>query len=205
MFLLSPASCGGRRAQLLFRDAAAFPLATRVRNGGAPLAEVFTFLSGLYFRGKVAYATAFASPPSDAPPALVITSSRGLVPLDANITLSDLEEFARVPIGNDSMGFLSPLERTARQLNARMGADSLVVLLGSIATGKYVDTLLEIFGSRLRFPGDFVGRGDMSRGSLMLRAASDTQELQYVPLDGRPRHGVRPPKLEPRRWPRVSP
>jgi hypothetical protein len=53
MFLLSPASTHGRRAQLLFRDAAAFPIATAVRSpGGAPLGDVFAFLSGLYFRGN---------------------------------------------------------------------------------------------------------------------------------------------------------
>jgi hypothetical protein len=202
VFLLSPASCGGRRAQLLLRDAAAFPLAHQVRNGGASLADVFTFLSGLYFRGKVAYARAFARPPRGAEPALVVTSSRGLVPLDVNVTIEDLREFATVPIGTDSAHYRSELERSSLTLKALIDAETRVVLLGSIASGKYVDTLLEIFGERLRFPEEFVGRGDMSRGSLMLRCAESSLELTYVPIDGRSRHGKRPPRLEPRRWPR---
>ena len=67
IFLLSPASCGGKRAALLFNDRAEFDIARRVREGtGAPLGEVFSFLSGLYFRGKITYARAFQNAP---PPA----------------------------------------------------------------------------------------------------------------------------------------
>ncbi len=198
VFLLSPANALGKRARLLVRDAAAFPLAQQVRNGGAPLSEVFAFVSGLYFRGKVEYAHAFAAPPPGTPPAMVITSSRGLVPLDMHTTLADLEEFARVPIGDDSHAFLSALQRTARALRAQLLPQSIVVLLGSIATGKYVDTLTDVFGARLRFPAAFIGRGDMSRGGLMLRCADDGEELEYVPIDGRTRRGPRPPRLTPR-------
>ena len=61
VFLLSPASCHGERARLLLRDEACFDLALRLRGEGAPLGEVFSFLSGLYFRGKLAYARAFAA------------------------------------------------------------------------------------------------------------------------------------------------
>ena len=204
VFLLSPASCGGKRARLLLRDAAAFPLALRVRDGGAPLHEVFTFLSGLYFRGKIAYARAFAAPPPGAPAALVITTSRGLVGPDAITTIADLEEYARVPIGADSAGFVGALARTATELRSRITLDTRVVLLGSIATGKYVDILLDVFGDRLRFPAAFVGRGDMSRGGLMLRCAEDRTELAYVAIDGRARRGRRPPRLTPRRYPRAA-
>src|SRR5258705_137811 len=70
-----------------------------------------------------------------------------------------------------------------------------VVLLGSIATGKYVDCLLEVFGPRLVFPAAFVGRGDMSRGGLLLRAARSGKELAYTPIAGATLHGPRPPKL----------
>jgi DNA polymerase (family 10) len=64
VFLLSPAYCGGVRAGLVFDDRARFDLARQVRAApGAPLGEVFSFLSGLYFRGKLAYAEAFARPP----------------------------------------------------------------------------------------------------------------------------------------------
>jgi hypothetical protein len=72
------------------------------------------------------------------------------------------------------------------------------VLLGSIASDKYVDLLLEVFGERLLFPAEFVGRGDMSRGGLMLRCATAGVEMSYLPVAGAKRHGPRPPRL-PRR------
>ena len=60
VFLLSPANCGGTRAQLLLKSQTS-PLTARLANGGAPLGEVFTFMSSLYFRGKLAYATRFGA------------------------------------------------------------------------------------------------------------------------------------------------
>ena len=57
---------------------------------GAPLGEVFSFLSGLYFRGKLAYARAFARAPRGVPPILVITPDRGLLAPDVRVTLADL-------------------------------------------------------------------------------------------------------------------
>ena len=64
IFLLSPAHCGGKRAELLLNDRASFSLAVRLRSeAGATLGEAFSFLSGLYFRGKLAYADHFARPP----------------------------------------------------------------------------------------------------------------------------------------------
>jgi len=87
-----------------------------------------------------------------------------------------------------------------RKLAKRLSVTSEVVLLGSIATGKYVDVLLENFGQRVLFPADFVGRGDMSRGGLLLRSAADRTELNYIPVAGAVRKGKRPPKLEPRRY-----
>lgn len=200
IFLLSPAFAGGRRGQLVMRDAASFPLAQRVREpAGAPLGEVFSFLSGLYFRGKMAYVERFAAPPPGLPGALVITPTRGLVTPESTCTLALLEEFAAGAVELDNPGYRNPLETHARAL-AAASADAPVVLLGSIASGKYVDVLAEIFGGRLVFPADFVGRGDMSRGSLMLRAAESGQELAYLPVAGAIRRGQRPPKLEPRRW-----
>ena len=71
-----------------------------------------------------------------------------------------------------------------------------MVLLGSIATGKYVDALLDALGPRLLFPTDFVGRGDMSRGGLLLRSAREGRELDYIPVAGALRRGKRPPKLD---------
>ena len=87
-----------------------------------------------------------------------------------------------------------------QRLARALPPDSEIVLLGSIATAKYVDVLLEHFGQRLRFPVDFVGRGDMSRGGLLLRCAVDRSELAYISVAGAVRKGKRPPKLEPRRY-----
>ena len=78
-----------------------------------------------------------------------------------------------------------------------MGAECEVVLLGSVASGKYVEVLQPVFGDRLLFPSAFVGRGDMSRGGLMLRCVDSGDELEYVPIEGAVRRGRRPPKLTP--------
>ena len=84
--------------------------------------------------------------------------------------------------------------RCAREI----GADCEVVLLGSIASPKYVDVLLgRSSATGCVFPVDFVGRGDMSRGGLLLRQVADGVELEYVPVAGAVRHGARPPKLPP--------
>jgi hypothetical protein len=201
IFLLSPAYAGGERARMILRDEAQFELARRVRSkNGAPIADVFTFLSGLYFRGKVAYASVFARPLRGSSGVLVITPTRGLIDAQTRIYLDDLREFAKVDIHQNDPRYRMPIERDARNLAAKLPAESEVILLGSIATGKYVDVLLTNFGERLRFPKDFVGRGDMSRGGLMLRCAADRQELSYVPVAGAIVNGKRPPKLAPRKY-----
>jgi len=195
-FLLSPAHAGGRRARVLLNEEADFPLARRMRDPlGAPIGEVFSFLSGLYFRGKLTYARAFASPPGRAAGILVITPERGLVPPETRVTIDDLHEFSQVDIAAGGDRYLTPLLRDAAALSSRVRKDTQVVLLGSIATGKYVDAFLTIFGARLVFPGDFVGRGDMSRGGLLLRSAREGKELAYVPVEGAQRRGKRPPRL----------
>jgi hypothetical protein len=196
VFLLSPALCGGERAKLLFNPAAAFPLATRLRTGGVPIGELFAFLSGLYFRGKLAYARAFARPPRGASGLFVITPTRGLVDPDVLLTLDDMREFAEVNIATQSDRFVEPLARDASAL-ASASRTAPIILLGSIATDKYVGTLAEAFGDRLRFPAEFVGRGDMSRGGLLLRSVRESAELTYVPVSGATRRGARPPKLVP--------
>jgi hypothetical protein len=198
LFLLSPARCDGKRAQVLLRDEAAFPLARRVREGsGAPLGEVFSFLSGLYFRGKLAYATRFGVGPGGAPSSYVITTNRGLVTPDTLVTVEDLRQFGCTDIHKKDLSYRDPLLRDARNIAAQLSHDAEVVLLGSIATAKYVDVLLQAFGERLRFPAEFAGRGDMSRGGLMLRRVESGEELTYVPVAGAARRGRRPPKLEP--------
>lgn len=183
VFLLSPAHCGGKRAALLLRDAADFPLAVRLRGAeGISLGEAFSFLSGLYFRGKLAYASRFARPRAGVAGVQVITANRGLVAADARVDLEDLRAFGSVDIRADDPRYREPLVRDI----ARVAEDPTVelVLLGSVATGKYVDVLLDVVGERLLFPTDFLGRGDMSRGALLLRAAEDGRELAYEPAAG---------------------
>ena len=200
IFLLSPASCSGRRAAQLLSPRAQFDLAVRLREGhAAPIGEVFQFLSGLYFRGKLAYARAFARPPRQLASGIyVITTGSGLREADTPITAGAIRSFAGIDISASNRPYRDPLERTARFMLEEGGDDMEVVLLGSIASGKYVDVLGPIFGERLLFPPAFVGRGDMSRGGLMLRSAAAGEELDYVPIAGAVRHGGRPPKLDPK-------
>jgi hypothetical protein len=205
VFLLSPANCGGRRAQQVLSPRATFELAARLRSPrGAPLGEIFAFVSGLYFRGKLTYARRFAGPP-DASGAAggihIITPNAGLRDPDTLVTGTALRRFAGEDVDPANPAYRRPLERSARLLATEIGPDCQVVLLGSVASPKYVEVLLEIFGERLVFPIDFVGRGDMSRGGLLLRKAAEGVELPYVPVAGAVLHGARPPKLPPLRWP----
>jgi hypothetical protein len=197
IFLLSPAHCGGLRAQMVLSERASFDLAQRVRVAGAPLGEVFSFLSGLYFRGKLTYARAFANAADGRDGVFVITPNDGLRPADEPVDLARLRRFATVDIAGDDPRYREPLDRDARRLARRIGPGGEVVLLGSIATGKYVEPLLAVLGERLRFPADFVGRGDMSRGGLLLRCARAGTELTYVGVRDAVRRGPRPPRLPP--------
>jgi hypothetical protein len=130
----------------------------------------------------------------------VITADRGLVPPETRITRSDLERFSQIDIAAGDDRYLTPLTRDVDTLAIALPPDGRAVLLGSIATGKYVDILLSRFGQRLVFPIDFVGRGDMSRGGLLPRSAREGRELDYTPVEGAERRGKRPPKLEPIRY-----
>jgi hypothetical protein len=195
IFLLSPANAGGLRARMIMSENARFILARRLRNDGLPIGELFTFISGLYFRGKLAYAQNFASPPPNASGVFVITAGRGLVAPETLVSHDDLLEIAGVPIDARDSRYRLPLERDAQELFRLAGQRCEVVLLGSIATAKYVEPLLAIFGERLLFPSAFVGRGDMSRGGLMLRAVREAAELTYAPVSSAVLHGPRPPKL----------
>ena len=203
IFLLSPANCGGNRARIVMSERATFELAGRLRGrDGAPIGEVFSFLSGLYFRGKLTYARAFAAPPDPQSPVcgsgvLVITPSAGLRSADTMVTREALLRFAAVDVDPADARYRRPLERSASALAREIGSECDVVLLGSIASPKYVDILLRYFGDRLLFPSEFVGRGDMSRGGLMLRCAAAGQQLTCVPVAGAIRHGQRPPRLDP--------
>jgi hypothetical protein len=196
IFLLSPARCDGRRAQVLLNPAATFDLAERVRSSrGAPIGEVFSFMSGLYFRGKLAYARAFGRRHNGAESSFVITTDRGLISVDQHVVRDDLLAFATVDIAAAGEQYTAPLRRDVAALAETIDPTTSVVLLGSIATGKYADLLTQVFGERLLFPSEFVGRGDMSRGGLLLQCVREGRELAYQPVLGAIRHGKRPPKL----------
>jgi hypothetical protein len=182
VFLISPARCSGERATMLVTSQTS-EMANRLRGPGATLGDVFSWLSALYFRGKLTYARRFGRP-------LVMAPGLGLRNPDSQIFRDDLRAMGQVAL--ESEAFVAPLRRDAERVRARQ-----VVLLGSIATGKYVDTLLAVFGDRLVFPSEFVGRGDMSRGGMLLRASRTGDELAYMPIAGAIRRGKRPPKLPP--------
>jgi hypothetical protein len=227
LFLLSPASANGVRALQLASPRASFAAAHRLRSAdGLPIGEAFSFLSALYFRGKMAYARRFAiairpaaaapepalaavasgpvaaaperlaaavpEPAADGGSILVIAPGFGLVPPDWPLTAARLRKLARTPVDPGRRAYSGPLRRDARELRERLPARGIVVLLGSIATGKYLDLLAPIFGDRLLFPRAFVGAGDMRRGSLLLRAARLGEELEYAGLES-PRRTPRPP------------
>lgn len=197
IFLLSPANASGVRANTLFNPQARFALAHRLRTSSAPLGEVFSFISGLYFRGKLAYAEKFANPPSGVAGVHVITAAAGLLLPQELVTLARLRTICAARIDPADPKYRRPLERDAQRLRTVIHPETQVVLLGSISTPKYVLPLLEVFRERLYFPEDFLGRGDMSRGGLLLRCCCSASPLKYVPVLNAPRRGRRPPKLSP--------
>ena len=193
IFLLSPANLNGIRAKQLASPRATFSAAEKYRSPeGVPIEEAFAFMSALYFRGKIAYARRFAAPPPSVEGSgiLIIAPGFGLVGDGWALTESTMKKLRRTPVDVRRPAYRRPLESHARALAAALDDDTCVVLLGSIATGKYVDLLWPIFGERLVFPRCFVGIGDMSRGALMLRAAASGEELEYSTLDI-PRHRPR--------------
>jgi hypothetical protein len=197
VFLLSPANLAGIRAGYVLKEDGKSELAYRLRRDGVSVGELFSFVSGLYFRGKLAYARAFAAPPVGVAGSFVITSSAGLLRPDTIVTVDQLREWADGDIHAGEPRYRAAMDRDCALLADSLGDSCDVVLLGSIATPKYVDPLLAVFRERLLFPAEFVGRGDMSRGGLMLRSVEASKELTYAPVLNAARHGQRPPKLAP--------
>lgn len=197
VFLLSPANLSGVRAQYLLGPRASSEMAHRLRRDGVSLGELFSFVSSLYFRGKLAYARAFASPPRSVSGSLVITATGDLLAPETVVTLDRLQKMAGSDIDARNKRYRALLDRDCRDLARVAGNSCTVVLLGSIATPKYVEPLLEAFGKRLLFPAEFVGRGDMSRGGLLLRSVAAGEPLAYTPVVGANCHGSRPAKLPP--------
>ncbi|HEV2855480.1 MAG TPA: hypothetical protein VHC97_21990 [Thermoanaerobaculia bacterium] len=196
VFLLSPASVDGVRAAQLTSPRARFGAAQRYRSPeGVTVEEAFTFMSSLYFRGKITYARHFAAPPpelalgTEDDGILVIAPGYGLVPPSWRITRERMKKLSRTPVDLKNRSYCEPLQAHAEQLR-EIAPGSRVVLLGSVATGKYVDVLLPVFGDQLLFPREFAGAGDMKRGGMLLRAVREERELEYVTLDA-PRRRAR--------------
>ena len=198
IFLLSPANLAGIRASYVLRDGAASDLASRLRGDGVSLGELFSFISGLYFRGKLAYANAFSAATHEMPGSYVITATGRLIHPESVVTFEQVREMASTNIDAADRRYREPFDRACQSLSENVRDCCDVVLLGSIATPKYVEPLIQILGERLLFPLDFVGRGDMSRGGLMLRAVEAQKELSYGSVLNVTRKGPRPPKLIPR-------
>jgi hypothetical protein len=204
LFLLSPANLSGTRAKQLANPRAAFPTALRFQSAeGIAIGDAFEFMSSLYFRGKLAYARRFAvpSPVIGGDGIFVITSGYGLVPPDWRLNAERVKRMQKIDVDVATRSYTKPLKEHAQLLARALETedDAQVVLLGSVATGKYVDVLRPILGDRLRFPALFAGLGDMSRGGLMLRAAREGRELQYTTLDA-PRHRVGGTGKMPAEW-----
>ena len=189
VFLLSPALMNGARAKQLISPRAQFTAAQSFRSeAGVSIAEAFSFMSCLYFRGKIAYAKKFAAPPPGwaGTGIYVITPGFGLVPPDWNLNAARMRQLQQTPVDPKSRAYREPMEDHAEALAkdlGRLDTEACVVLLGSVATGKYVDLLWPIFQERLLYPRCFAGIGDMSRGALMLRAARSGEELDYDPIE----------------------
>jgi len=184
VFLLSPANLNGLRARQLMSPRAKFDAAQMYRTPeGVPVALAFAFMSALYFRGKITYALHFAEPSN----VYVIAPGFGLVAPDWRITEERMKTLGRTEVDARKRNYRKPLQRDAKALAQSLPDGAEVVLLGSVASGKYIDILWPIFGDRLVFPAMFAGLGDMSRGGLLLRAARANRELEYARLDA-PRH-----------------
>jgi len=117
------------------------------------------------------------------------------LPASAPLRLSDLEAYATVQVDPAESRYREPLEASLHELAAQIGKRQPLVLLGSVASPKYISLLTARFGNRLLFPATFAGRGDMSRGGLLLRQVAAGVQLDYVAVMGATLHGERPPKL----------
>ncbi len=200
VFLISPANLNGLRAKQLMSPRAKFDAAVMYRSPeGVPIALAFAYMSSLYFRGKITYALHF----SDLDHVRVIAPGFGLVRPDWRITEERMKTLRKTEVDVSERNYRKPLERDARDLAESIDPQLPVVLLGSVASGKYVDVLWPIFGERLVFPAMFAGLGDMSRGGLLLRAARADKELEYASLSGpRRRSGDSDPVEAAREWAR---
>jgi hypothetical protein len=196
IFLLSPADASGRRGQMLLSQKSQFELAHRLRTKGITLGEAYSFMSSLYFRGKLAYATAFASQIHNLLSIQIITPSRGLLPPRTTLSLADFLDLGVERILEKNPRYRDPLERDLRKLSESLGEDGKVIFLGSLGTKRYIPLLKEILGHRILVPRDFLGMGNMRRGAVLLRCVREHCQLTYVTLASA-EELMRKPKLGP--------
>jgi hypothetical protein len=182
IFLLSPANASGIKGQRLLNPRGESELALRLRDAGAPLGEVYRFISSLYFRGKLDYAEKFQNPPRGVAGVHIITGA-GLMLPETVITLSDLRRISATSIDAKNSHYRLPLDMDLLRLRELVGDETDVILLGSVATSKYITPIRGVFGERLLFPRDFLGLGDMSRGSILLRCCAQGAELAYLSVE----------------------
>ena len=185
IFLLSPATAHGARAKALLAPGSRTPSAVQFRSEGMPLGALFRYLSGLYFNGKLTYATTFARPPGAVGGVHIITMTDGLLPPETPVGPDDLRRYAAAEQGSESGRRV--LERSARTLAIALepgarGRACGVIFLGSLASGKYTDALLPAFGERLLYPRALLGLGQLDRGALLFRCVREGRELDYAPV-----------------------
>jgi hypothetical protein len=182
IFLLSPANASGIKGQRLLSGTAQSEFAQRFASSGIPLGEVYRFISSLYFRGKLDYAERFQNPPQGVGGVQIITGA-GLMLPQTPVTLDELRRISATPIDAKNPQYRLHLDFDLLRLRELMSCETDVILLGSVATTKYITPLREVFGERVLFPGDFLGCGDMSRGSMLLRCCAQGSELAYMPVE----------------------
>jgi hypothetical protein len=195
IFLLSPADASGRRGQMLLNPKSQFELAQRLRTSGITLGEAYSFMSSLYFRGKLSYAATFANQTHDQPSIQIITPTRGLLSPHTTLNLSDLSDLGLERILEKNPRYRDPLERDLRKLSESLGTEGKVIFLGSLGTKRYIPLLKEILGNRILVPRDFLGMGNMKRGAVLLRCVREHRQLSYVTLADT--EVTRKPKLGP--------
>lgn len=93
------------------KDCAQSYLHRRLRNEGVLLGDLFPFISGLSFRGKLAYACAFARSPNDLAGAYVITACGGLIPPEKRVTLEQMREICIGDVDPANVCYCRPLTR----------------------------------------------------------------------------------------------
>jgi hypothetical protein len=190
IFLISPANMSGLRGTRLLRETGEGDVHTRLKGEGVELGEVFAYVSSLYFRGKLAYGDAFGNAPSGSSGAYIITPSAGLMFPKTKVRLEELRAICSTEVNANNEQFCRPLENDIRRLREKCNG-SRFVLLGSIATPKYVEPLMRVLEGDLFYPSAFVGLGNMSRGALLLQCVRTQVELDYVRPESTAKHSKR--------------